>query len=98
MIAMPSFFILNEKGESMLPESFDQKIDVNLESVLYLDANICLDIVSFFDSKAISDKALVNIQTLILFCQQNKMEVVSKFGAAELCYNRNSQTLDITRF
>jgi len=61
----------------MLPEAFDQKIDENRESALYLDANICLDIVSFFDSKGISDKALINIQTLILFCQQNKMEVVS---------------------
>jgi hypothetical protein len=98
MIAMPSFFILNEKGESMLQESFDQKIDVNRESALYLDANICLDIVNFFDSKGLSDKALINIQTLILFCQQNKMEVVSKFGAMELCYSRSSQTVDITKF
>jgi hypothetical protein len=98
MIAMPSFFILNEEGESMLPDSFNQNKNVNCESVLYLDANICLDILNFFENKGLSDKALINIQTLILFCQQNKMEVVPKFGAMELCYNRNSQKLDITKY
>jgi hypothetical protein len=98
MIAMPSFFILNEEGESVLPDSFNQKKGGNRESTLYLDANICLDIVNLFDNKGTPDKALINIQTLILFCQQNKIEVIPKFGAMELCYDRISQKLDITKY
>ncbi|GGB18763.1 hypothetical protein [Puia dinghuensis] len=91
---LSSFFILTYEGESVLPNSVDLS---KHEIVFYLDANLCLDIVSYFDNKGLLDKALINVQTLIVFCQQNKIEVVPKFGALELCHNKVSRNLDILK-
>jgi hypothetical protein len=92
---LPSFFILTYEGESLLPSSFDLN---KHEIVLYLDANVCLDIVNYFDNKVLSDKALINVQTLIVFCQQNKIEVVPKFGVIELCHDKYSKNFDILKY
>lgn len=100
MILTPNFFVLTSEGKSVLPDSICKNIARNQmeEVVLYLDANVCLDVLNYFDDKNLEDDKIVNVEALLLFSQLNKISIVPKFGAMELSYNRSSQMLDVNKY
>ncbi|TCD27156.1 hypothetical protein EZ456_11605 [Pedobacter psychrodurus] len=87
MIALPSFYILTSNGESILPDTIQRQraADQNRAILFYLDANLCLDIVNYFENKQAHPQSKTNVEILILFCQQYNIEVIPKFGSMELC-------------
>ncbi len=100
MIELPSFYILTINGESILPDSIRLKraTDHNRSILFYLDANLCLDIADYFNNKLpASSRLRINVETLILFCQQHSIEIVPKFGAMELC-KENLQQLNLSKY
>ncbi|NML19269.1 hypothetical protein HHL16_00220 [Pseudoflavitalea sp. G-6-1-2] len=100
MISLPTFFVLTSEGESVLPDSMQQKITHNRrkDSMLYLDANVCLDLLNYFNGAGLMDDKITNVETLIFFCQHYKISVVPKFGAMELSTNRELKTLDLNKY
>lgn len=101
MIELSSFYILTTDGESVLPDSIRLKraTDQNRSILFYLDANLCMDITNYFNNKlpAANPQFRINVETLILFCQQHSIEVVPKFGAMELC-KENLQQLNLSKY
>ncbi len=100
MISLPTFFVLTSEGESILPDSIQQEIACSRgkETVLYLDANMCFDVLSYFNGSGLRDEKIANVETLIFFCQHNKISVVPKFGAMELSSSRELKTLDLSKY
>ncbi len=100
MILQRNFYILTYEGEDILPDSVDKKvlIEQGKEIAMYLDANVCFDILSYFNGIELKPDKLINIETIILFCQHNKVTVVPKFGSVELAFNRKSRQIDISKF
>ena len=87
MIVLHSFYILTHNGESVLSDTIQRQRTENQNSsiLFYLDANLCLDIVSYFENKQAQPQSKTNVEILILFCQQYNIEVSPKFGSMELC-------------
>ncbi|MDQ0965847.1 hypothetical protein QFZ20_001250 [Flavobacterium sp. W4I14] len=99
MIVLHSFYILTHNGESVLSDTIQRQRTENQNSsiLFYLDANLCLDIVSYFENKQAQPQSKTNVEILILFCQQYNIEVSPKFGSMELC-KENLNKLNVSKY
>ncbi|QDW25059.1 hypothetical protein FFJ24_009655 [Pedobacter sp. KBS0701] len=99
MIALPSFYILTSNGASVLPDAIQREraINQNRPILFYLDANLCLDVINYFENKQAHPQSKTNIEILILFCQRYNIEVVPKFGSMELC-REHFNNLNISKY